>query len=856
MLATQIVYILISIFIAGLGIFVFLRDPVNILNKRFCIFSHVLSIWIFLVFLVVCTTDPVSATYRLRLVYCAALFIPSSFFFFSSIFPDKVERPIDRYLSIFFFTVSIILSFFTPYIVDSVYFEDQFPHAKYGPMFPVFWFYFIPCMIYSLYGLYKKSLRYYGIKRLQIQYMFLGVFLFFFIAIITNFLLPILGIWQIERFVPLVSIPIPTTVAYTIIKYHLMDISLIIKRSTVYAVLSIVLSAIYFTVMLFLSSILPGSEYKGTITTIVSTIVMAITFVSARESVQHIIEKTLFRTRYSHPKILSDSTTMFSSTYDFNGLLHYAIQYLYESIGIEKICILIKDTETECYSLRGAINFSPENNLFFPGQDPVITWFYQNRTVLSRDQLSRFAHSEFDHLLEDRLASLDVDSCIPVFQENDLFGIILLGKKVNKKIFTQEDIQMFLAFSGQLALAANNARLYSGLREAKTFRDNILQSLKNGVIVVDNDGEVVFINNEAKRILGLSGENATEIVLKSLGKETYQVLKYTLASDIEYNNIETIVEGRGKNIPCDVTTTKLKTEDGKKLGSLIVLTDLTELKSLRAEKQHSERLAYLGTLSANIAHEIKNPLVAINTYFQLLPYKKDDKDFHTDFQQVAVKEIERINKIIEDLLNLAKPSKPVLQHIDPYYLIMDTVNLLKNTVEEKDVEIIVDVREKGYRLIADEDKIKQVLINILQNSLDVSPRNGHIKVSTVLMNNLLEFRRRVKTSTSCVFFSFAPSSFYELNNKHYYIIKISDNGTGITAENIVHIFEPFFTNKDKGNGLGLAIVYRIIKDHEGSIYVESKEGIGTDFYIGLPLSRTDIHTMNLLPKTSEVSSIL
>lgn len=856
MLATQIVYILICLLIAGLGIFVFLREPVSILNKRFCIFSHVLSIWIFFIFLVVCTTDPTSAAYRLKLVYCAALFIPSSFFFFSSIFPDKVERSVDKHLSIFFFTVSTILSFLSSYIVDSVSFENQFPRAKYGPLFHIFWLYFIPCMIYSLYGLYKKSLRYYGIKRLQIQYMFLGVFLFFFIAIITNFLLPILDIWQIERFVPLVSIPIPATVAYTIIKYHLMDISLIIKRSTVYVVLSIALSAIYFAVVLFLSSILPGSEYKNTITTIVSTIVMAITFVSARESIQHIIEKTIFRTKYSHPKILSDSTTMFSSIHNLDGLLHHAIQYLNESIGMEKICILLKDVVTQHYNLRAAINFTPGDNLFFSKQEPIVTWLCQNKTVLSRDQLSRFTHSKFDYLLEDKLASLDVDSCIPVFQENDLFGIILLGRKINKKIFTQEDIQMFLAFSGQLAMAANNARLYSGLREAKTFRDNILQSLKNGVIVVDNNGEVTFLNNEAKRILGLRGENTTEIILKKLGKETYQILKHTLTSDTEYYNIETIIEEGEKKIPCDVTTTKLKTEDGKRLGSLIILTDLTELKSLQAEKQHSERLAHLGTLAANIAHEIKNPLVAINTYFQLLPYKKDDKDFHTGFQQVAVKEIERINRIIEDLLNLAKPSQPILQHMDPYSVIMDVVNLFKNTARTKGVEITADVKERGYRLIADEDKIKQVLINILQNSIDVSPGGGYIKVNTDLIDNLLGFRKMAKASACCVFFSFAPFSFHVLNNKHYYIIKISDKGAGIPAENISHIFEPFFTNKDKGTGLGLAIVYRIIKDHEGILYVESKEGVGTDFYIGLPLSRTDIHTMNLSPETSEVSSVL
>ena len=193
---------------------------------------------------------------------------------------------------------------------------------------------------------------------------------------------------------------------------------------------------------------------------------------------------------------------MFSSIHDLNGLLHYAIQHLYDSVGIDKICILLKDEKTQHYTLKAAINFPSDNNLFLSSHDAIVTWLYQNRTVLSKDQLNRFTHSKAEHMVEDTLASLDVDSCIPVLQENNLFGIILLGRKVNKKVFTQEDIQMFLAFSGQLAMAARNARLYLGLKEAKTYRDNILQSLKSGVIVVDINEEVTLINNEAKESLG------------------------------------------------------------------------------------------------------------------------------------------------------------------------------------------------------------------------------------------------------------------------------------------------------------------------------------------------------------------
>lgn len=849
MLAINFTNLLVSLLYAGLGFFVLLRNPANVINRRFCIVANTFCVWAFFVFFTLQTTDPIQAAFRLRLVFCAAAFIPSTLFYFASVFPDRVERSSDRYFSIAFFVISVLLSFFPSLIVESVSFEKRLPRARYGPLFTIFCSYFVICTAYSIYILYKKSMHFYGIKKLQIQYFYFGVALSLFLGTITNFILPAINVWHVERFVPLVTAPIPIAVAYAIVKYHLMDISVVIKRSVVYSTLSFALSIIYFTVGLILGNILPVSEYKETITTIVSTMIMVFTFVFARESIQHVAEKTFFRTSYSHPKILSSSMVMFSSIHDLNRLLRYAIQYLYDSICIEKIGILIKDEKTRHYAINAAINYTPKNNLCLLSQDAVVTWLCQNRTALSREQLNRFKHGKFDHLLEETLASLDVECCVPVLQGNDLFGIILLGRKANKKAFTQEDIQMFLAFSGQLAMAAHNARLYSGLEEAKTYRDNILQSLRCGVIAVDINGQVTLINNEAKSILGLENVNSSKMILDAFDEDTYKLLKHTLKSNKNNNDIETFIGRGATRVPCSVTITQLKTESGEKLGALMILTDQTELKLLQVEKQHADRLAHLGALASSIAHEIKNPLVAINTYFQLLPYKKDDPEFHSNFREIALKEIGRINRIIEDMLNLAKPSKLVIQHIDPNCVIMDTISLLSNDAANKDVEITTMLEGKGCQLIADEDKIKQVLINIIQNSLDALSTKGLINISTRFVDDLSEFKKMAKEQSGRVFFSFAPPLLNNLK-RQYFVIKISDNGAGIPAERLSHIFEPFFTSKEKGTGLGLAVVYRIVKDHEGGIYVESKEGIGTNFYISLPLNT--ISTVSVVNSRPEV----
>ncbi|MDR4509991.1 MAG: ATP-binding protein [Candidatus Brocadiaceae bacterium] len=836
----QATYILISLCIGGLGIFVFLKDPRNSINKRFFLYTLVIAVWVFSINLTLLAKDTTIATSRLRIVFSVASLMGPSFFFFSSVFPDRKERTFQRYLCLLFFAASIIFICTSPSLVKKSAFEGDKIRAEYGSLFILFWIHLLSCMGYSFYILYKKIRWAYGVTRLQIQYVFFGIVLFVLCAFITNFLFPLFGLWQAEQYVPLTAIPIPIMIAIAIVKYHLMDITVVLRKSTMYAVLTVVLSFIYIFVWVIVGNLLKIPEYKEAVTAVVSTSVMVFTFVLTGESIQYFVEKTLFRTKYSSSKILSDSTAILSSIHDLPGLLHSAIQYLYDSVGMEKISVFLRDETHSHYTLRASIKFPIDAKSIIHCDNAIATRLSQNKTVLSLDQLKRFHRRKSDVLLIDVLEQLDVDSCIPLVQGNDLIGFIFLGKKINKKVYTLDDIQMFIAFSGQMALAVRNAHLYLGLKESMVYRDNILESLRSGVIVIDYNEEVTLINYEAKKIIGKKNMQSSKTILAALGKDTYRLLRYTLKNDTEFKNVETTIKKGDEINLYSVTTTQLKTETGEKLGALMILTDLTELKMLQAEKQHSERLAYLGTLAANIAHEIRNPLVPINTYFQLLPQKKGDEKFHTEFRTLALNEIGRINRIIEEMLDLAKPSNPILQPINPHRVIMETIKLLRDTVSEKDIEIVTELNEINCQLCADEDKVRQVMVNILQNSIEILPKNGHIQVSTILIDGLSYFKKKAKKHPSSIFFSFVPSVLHD-ENKQFFVMKVSDNGKGISAEKMQYIFEPFFTDKNKGTGLGLAVVYRIVKDHEGCIYVESQEDKGTDFYICFPINQVNVY---------------
>ncbi|MDY6856979.1 MAG: ATP-binding protein [Thermodesulfobacteriota bacterium] len=234
-----------------------------------------------------------------------------------------------------------------------------------------------------------------------------------------------------------------------------------------------------------------------------------------------------------------------------------------------------------------------------------------------------------------------------------------------------------------------------------------------------------------------------------------------------------------------------------------------DLKKSEAYIRRTERLAALGTLTAGLAHEIRNPMVAIKTFVQLIPDRLDDADFMENFLKITSDEVERICVLVNELLEFSRPSEPKFQKEYINDIIEKMILLVENKAKKKKIRIIKRYG-KGLPLIfIDQEKIKQVLLNLLMNSIDAIKADGLISVTTRLI------RKR--------------------NSKSYIQIEIGDNGEGINKDDLDHIFIPFFTRKYKGSGLGLSISYSIIQEHSGFIEVESKIGGGTIFYIDLPL---------------------
>jgi signal transduction histidine kinase len=225
--------------------------------------------------------------------------------------------------------------------------------------------------------------------------------------------------------------------------------------------------------------------------------------------------------------------------------------------------------------------------------------------------------------------------------------------------------------------------------------------------------------------------------------------------------------------------------------------------------RRADRLSSLGMLTAGLAHEIRNPLVAIRTFTQLLPERYQDPEFRESFQSLALKEVDRICGLVNDLLNFARPSTPNVSAQDVNEIVENIARILETEAKEKDVKIGLHLGTGLPKIFIDKEQIKQVCMNLILNAIQSIEGAGAVEIGTRF--------------------------FGDNGSKRFVQIEVRDTGIGIPEKDIENIFNPFFTTKKDGSGLGLSISHQIVKEHGGYIDVESQVGRGTSFYVRLPV---------------------
>lgn len=413
--------------------------------------------------------------------------------------------------------------------------------------------------------------------------------------------------------------------------------------------------------------------------------------------------------------------------------------------------------------------------------------------------------------------NLDVWKILPIRNSYLVVGVNLEGyytrlNQTRKRIILNYCIIMALVLFGIYVIfkLQENYIVKKTLNEMKAYTSKLLETMDNAVISVDNKGNIKTFNRKSEEIFDKKKEEV-------LNKDCQEVLNLNINGKcllkeclLEKKNItqEIILDEKGlKKKILDLNTSFLADESGEITGVVAVIRDVTKIKDLNEEVARHKRLAALGKLSAGIAHEIRNPLSSIRGLAQFVYNSFSKTDERKEDLNAIIQEVDRLNKLVVQVLDFAKLQKPNLTRFSLNDLIGKVTKLFKLEIKDKQIKFSPELSPDISKIQADEDQVRQILMNVIINAIQAIPKKGEIKIKTE--KTLLKGEPAIK-------------------------LIIEDSGIGIPEKDFTQIFDPFFSTKDEGSGLGLSIVYKLVEAHQGEIKVESKEGEGTKFVIFLP----------------------
>jgi PAS domain S-box-containing protein len=340
--------------------------------------------------------------------------------------------------------------------------------------------------------------------------------------------------------------------------------------------------------------------------------------------------------------------------------------------------------------------------------------------------------------------------------------------------------------------------------ELRIYNEKIINSVSSGVIVVREDGIITTLNPEAERALGLTHDDAVSTNMNDYERLLplwQKMKKCIMANDLIKRGEVTITNAAGKSIPIGLSISPIRGTGSRFNGCAAVFKDLSEIRELEQKLKHSERLSYLGKMASWIAHEIRNPLTAIDGFAQLLLSAKDTANIER-FSKEIHKGSQRINNIVEDILAFARTRRQ-MSH-SPINVRTLIESIIKNVTS-------VTVAVEGHdppSIMGEPESIRRLFVNLINNGIEAMHGHGNMRIITGQENSNA-------------------------------VVEIIDSGQGIDPKNMNNLFVPFFTTKDRGTGLGLSIVKKIVDEHGGEIKVKSKKGSGTTFRVLLPYKKSD-----------------
>ena len=621
------------------------------------------------------------------------------------------------------------------------------------------------------------------------------------------------------------SILIPLSFGYSIVRYRLMDVDVIMRRSFVHALATVAVGAIYMAVLLavgdfvrFIWATADLNSWKTRAVVVAGMLIVAMLFAPIKNKMNEWADRWFYGERYTLRTGLQDFGRTLAQTTALPQLLDSLVRRLSDMLGVRKVAIFIEDSMAAS-GFRLAHSSGIENDIALPAD---------TRTVIRvRSIGSGFITSAdlfgggvgMDSSADRAAANDELAYYFPCVVRDRCVAVISVGRTSTGAMLTSEDTELLRALSGYVAVAIDNALLYRSemekaneLARLKEFSESIIESVNVGILAVDFDGWVTTWNSALEEITGISRERALhrsvgsvldrdliETVQTAIGdegwaiRETRHIYKYNATAE------------DGRPLTLNISLAPFEAAHGVVTGALIVLENVTERALLEEQLMQREKLSSIGLLAAGVAHEVNTPLAGISSYTQMLLQQITHADPKRKLLEKIQTQTVRASGIINNLLNFSRTGDADFREIELNRVLEDTLQLLEPQLRDAPLEVVRHYGESLPGAYGSASKLQQVFMNMILNARDAMPMGGRLTITTRLVDTSL-------------------------------VVDFRDTGVGIAAEHIARIYDPFFTTKEvgQGTGLGLALSYGIIQEHAGRIFVESRPNEGTHFTIKLP----------------------
>ncbi len=618
---------------------------------------------------------------------------------------------------------------------------------------------------------------------------------------------------------------IPLAFASAIIRYRLHDVEVIVKRSLVYTAAVAAMAAIYLVLEALASEVfLEESDGHNSIIALLATAVVVLLAAPVKNTIQTMLDRVYYRDRYDYRRALVGFARDLNSDLDLDRLTDRLVTRVAETLVVNKMVLLQAAVSTE-----GATDaFVPLHWTGFESTPPRIAEAsklssrMRGRQTVVFDAPGRQSAERDDEVAFWRERGLHY--FVPCVAEEGTIAVMALGRKGSGEPLSSEDMALLAAVAGQVATALENGRLYGQLQlkakeldRMRQFSENIIESLSDGLVVLDLDDRVVRWNAGMERLYGVSrdaavGQELAMLFDRPFSQQMQQARETTPGGAVFYRIPLLSRHGDGdaearRRVLVNVATAPLLIPDGNISGMMVIVEDITQRIQLEEQLQISEKMASIGLLAAGVAHEVNTPLTGISSFTQILLEDAEPDDPKTKILEKIERQTFRAAKIVNGLLNLARPGRSDTSgSVDLNAVINDVLALLDHQLAAGSVKVRRELSADPVVVEGVEFKLQQVFLNLFLNARDAMPTGGWLSIRT-----------RTDDQTA--------------------VVEISDTGAGIAPESLSRIYDPFFTTKapGQGTGLGLSVTYGVVQEHHGAIECDSEPGQGTRFTLTLPL---------------------